>query len=331
MSNRGRVVVLHGATAERPDEADTILQAEQVAEALGRLGWDARIEAVGLDLSALEALLAPRPAFVFNLVESLAGDGSLIHLVPGVLDHLRVPYTGASPAAHFLTTHKPIAKRLMRAAGLPTPDWLDSVSGPEALGDHARAIVKPAAEDASVGIDADSVVPVGRARAMLAARARRFGGAWFAEAFIDGREFNVGLIGSRDRLEVLPIAEILFVDYPSDRPRIVDYEAKWRDGSFGFDHTPRRFDHAGGDAPLLDRLAGLAEAAFRCFGLGGYGRVDMRVDAAGRPWILEVNANPCLAADAGFMAAAARAGLTIDDVVGRIVAASGIAMESALA
>ena len=160
-------------------------------------------------------------------------------------------------------------------------------------------------------------------------RARRFGGEWFAEAFIDGREFNIGLIENRGRLEVLPIAEILFVDYPADRPRIVDYDAKWQDGSFGFDHTPRRFDHAGGDAPFLARLAGLAEAAFRCFGLCGYGRVDVRVDDAGQPWILEVNANPCLAADAGFMAAAVRTGLTIDDVVGRIIEASGIEMESA--
>jgi D-alanine-D-alanine ligase len=329
MSNCGRVIVLHGATLERPDEADTIAQAEQVAEALGRLGWDAGIAAVGLDLGALAAVLTPRPAFVFNLVEALDGDGSLIHLVPGVLEHLRVSYTGASPAAHFLTTHKPVAKRLMRAAGLPTPDWLDPGSAPDALAGYSRAIVKPAAEDASWGIEAGSVVPAADAPAALAARAKRFGGAWFAEAFVDGREFNVGLIEVRDRLEVLPIAEILFIDYPADRPRIVDYEAKWQGGSFGFDHTPRSFHHAMYDAPLLERIEGLAEAAFRCFGLRGYGRVDLRVDAAGQPWILEVNANPCLAADAGFMASAARAGLSIDDVVARIVEASGIAMETA--
>ena len=331
MSNRGPVVVLHGATADRPDEADTIAQAQAVADALRRAGWDARIEAIGLDLAVLGRLLTPRPAFVFNLVEALDGDGSLIHLVPGVLDHLGVRYTGAPATAHFLTTHKPIAKRLMRAAGLPTPDWLDGLTGSGALRGHARAIVKPAAEDASLGIDPGSVVPVERADAALAARAARFGGAWFAEAFIDGREFNVGLIETRGRLQVLPIAEILFVGYPPERPRIVDYEAKWVEHSFGYDHTPRRFDLPEPDGPLVDLLGRLAVAAFRLFGLCGYGRVDVRVDPAGEPWILEVNANPCLAADAGFMAAAAHAGLTIDDIVGGIVEAAGIAEESAVA
>jgi len=320
MSESLRAVVVHGAAAERPDETDTIIQAETVAAALARLGWRVEIHAVGLDLSRLDRLLTPRPALVFNLVESLAGDGRLIHLVPAVLEHLGVPFTGARAAAHFITTNKPVAKGLMRAAGLPTPEWIAAEDAASALAHDCRAIVKPSCEDASLGIDASSVVPAFEASATIAERAARHGGDWFAETFIDGREFNVGLLEGPGGITVLPIAEIRFVDFPPNRPRIVDYEAKWTPGSFAYDNTPRFFDLPAADAPLLQRLGGLSEQAFRLFGLGGYARVDFRVDENGQPWILEVNANPCLAPDAGFIAAAAGAGLTLDDVVQRIAA-----------
>lgn len=331
MGGRPSAVVLHGATADRPDEADTIEQAETVANALAALGWDCRIETVGLDLSALDRLLTPRPGIVFNLVEAIAGDGRLAHLAPAVLDRLAVPYTGASAAALFATTSKTLAKTLLRGAGLPTPDWIEGeLSAPEPPASD-RMIVKSVWEDASIGIDARSVVPSGRAYAELAARAAQHGGDWFAETYVDGREFNVGVLDGEDGPEVLPIAEILFVDYPVGRPRIVDYEAKWLEGSFAFTHTPRRFSLPRSDSVLLDELRRLALAAHALFGVRGYGRVDFRVDTAGRPWILEVNANPCLTPDAGFMAAAGRAGYSVAEVVSRIVASAsrGTALNAA--
>jgi D-alanine-D-alanine ligase len=121
---------------------------------------------------------------------------------------------------------------------------------------------------------------------------------------------------------VLPPAETLFVGYPPDRPRIVDYEAKWAEGSFAYHNTPRRFAFGPEDRALVDELAALALRAWTLFGLAGYARVDFRVDAAGRPWILEVNTNPCIAPDAGFFAAAAEAGLSYQAMVARIVAAA---------
>ena len=319
MAKKPRAVILHGASADRPDEADTIVQASMVADSLRRMGWNSEIIAMGLDLSKLERRLTPRPGVVFNLIESLNGDGRLVHLVPAVLEHLGIAFTGAPAAAHFTTTNKPIAKRLLRGAGLATPDWIDPGSGkPNGRGD-GRMIVKATSEDASLGIDSGSVVPADRVHAEIARRAAAYGGEWFAESFVDGREFNVGILADKTGPQVLPIAEILFVDYPADRPRIVDYEAKWIEDSFAYSHTPRQFDLPAADAGLLGNLGRLAVAAFNLFGLKGYGRVDFRVDRAGRPWILEVNANPCLAPDAGFAAAAAAAGLTMDDVIGRIV------------
>ena len=118
---------------------------------------------------------------------------------------------------------------------------------------------------------------------------------------------------------VLPVAEIEFQDYPPGMPRIVGYEAKWQPESFAYAHTVRRFPREAAEARLLAEARRLALAAWRACGLSGYGRVDLRLDEHGVPHVLEVNANPCLAADAGFMAAAEEAGLSAAEVISRIL------------
>jgi D-alanine-D-alanine ligase len=137
-------------------------------------------------------------------------------------------------------------------------------------------------------------------------------------------------LGGRLDLEVLPIAEMVYVDFPADLPRVLGYEAKWHTDSFAYTHTVRRFLAANGDdRALVSRSAELARAACRACGVAGYARVDLRCDADGAPRILEVNASPCIAADAGFMAAAAEAGLGAAQVVERILAAAIRPMTSA--
>jgi len=182
-----------------------------------------------------------------------------------------------------------------------------------------RYIVKSATEHASIGIDATSVV-VGRAaaRALIAQRQAGHGGTWFAEQYIDGREFNLGLLETRAGVIPLPVAEILFLDHTS-RPKIVGYAEKWTEDSAAYATTPRSFATTPADAPLHTELTRLSFAAWRLFGLKGYARVDFRVDDRGAPYILEVNANPCLAADAGFCAAAAETGLSQTDIVAYLI------------
>ena len=110
---------------------------------------------------------------------------------------------------------------------------------------------------------------------------------------------------------------------------MVGYRAKWDEGSYEYHHTPRRFDFPAADVPLLDGLRDLARRCWPLFGLAGYARVDFRVDAAGRPWILEINTNPCIAPDAGFTAALAQAGIGYAEAVGRILAdARGLGEEA---
>jgi D-alanine-D-alanine ligase len=137
----------------------------------------------------------------------------------------------------------------------------------------------------------------------------------FVERYMEGREFNLSMLQSGSRAEVLPPAEMLFVDYPPEKPRIVGYAAKWDPASFEYNHTVRNFDFPEDDRQLIGRLCELSLACWDTLGIGGYARVDFRVDGQGRPWILEVNPNPCLSADAGLVAAAARAGYSYEELV----------------
>jgi ribosomal protein S18 acetylase RimI-like enzyme len=192
-------------------------------------------------------------------------------------------------------------------------------AGPSAASQAAPAwIVKSIWEHASVGLGDSSVLRGLTPEAV----AERLPDGFFAERFIEGREFNLALLAGPEGPEVLPPAEIVFVDFPADKPKIVGYTAKWDEESFEYSHTVRRFADPAVDGPLLEKLKGLAVRCWDVFGLGGYARVDFRVDACGEPWILEVNTNPCLSPDGGFAAALQQAGIAYADAMARIVRAA---------
>jgi D-alanine-D-alanine ligase len=291
-----------------------------------------------LNLQHLTAVLRREtPDLIFNLVESLGGTDRLMPLATLLLDALSVSYTGCPTPAILLTGDKLAAKRALRAAHLPTPGWTTARSSGIRRASESDAmpasrprsyIIKAVWEHASVGLEDDAVVLVnntGKLGQLIRDRSRSMGHICFAERFIDGREFNLSLLDDGNgRAEVLPPAEIEFEGISADRPRIVGYRAKWDEDSAEYRGTPRRFDFPSSDAPLLRRLSRLARACWRLFGLRGYARVDFRVDAEGRPWILEINANPCLSPDAGFAAALQRAGIGFPDAVARIIAAARI-------
>jgi D-alanine-D-alanine ligase len=318
-----KVALLHEALGPeaRPDERDVLSQLRLVAAALEAEGHHALgVECAGRDLETCRRGLAgAAPDLVFNLVEGLAGSARWIHTVPLLLEEMGLRFTGASSHALYLTTHKLLAKQLMRGAGLPTPEAYRGA--PARAG---RFILKPVLEDASVGIDDRAVVegPPQAVGEALERRIRDGAGACFAERYVEGRELNVSLLAKPGDVEVLPPAEICFLDFPADKPRIVGYAAKWSEESFESTHTPRSFVFPASDRRLLERLEELARACWSLFELAGWARVDFRVDPAGEPWILEVNANPCLSPDAGFLAAASRADLEPRQVISRIAEAA---------
>ncbi|MBN1422525.1 MAG: D-alanine--D-alanine ligase [Planctomycetes bacterium] len=320
-----RIVLLHGIVPDDAprDEQDTRVQAEAIARALARLGHEpARLDFT-FDLARVSAALrAIAPAIVFNLVESVDGEGRFVHLAPAALERLGIPFTGAGMDAMFQTSNKLVAKRVLRAAGIPTPPWISEVEAEAEAAGAGPLILKSVWEHASVGLDEGALIDGAdprRARTELLRRRADFGGACFAERYIEGREFNLAVLAGPDGPESLPPAEMRFVDYPPGKPRIVDYRAKWDEASFEYRHTVRSYEFPGPDAPLLARLSAIARSCWHLFGLRGYARVDFRVDSAGEPWVLEVNANPCLSPDAGFAAAADRARIPYDRVVRRIL------------
>ena len=319
------IAVVHGEVPENAgkDERDVLVQVGFVSRGLGAMGHEAVAVPVSLNLAETARVLTQlRPDLAFNLVESLAGRGSLIHLVPALLDSLKIPYTGAQTEAMILTSNKVLAKKWLDSAGLPTPPWFTAAERQENLSVEGPWLVKSVWEHASIGLEEDSVIPEAsreRLLAEMAARREALGGSCLAEAFIDGRELNLSLLAGDNGPEVLPPAEIRFDAYPPGKVRIVGYRSKWEEDSFESIHTPRSFAFPEPDGPLLERLKGLALRCWELFDLKDYARVDFRIDGEGRPWILEVNANPCISPDAGFYAAALQAGLTFPDVLKRII------------
>ena len=183
-------------------------------------------------------------------------------------------------------------------------------------------LVKSVDEHASVGIDAMSVVPGRAARSEILRREAEFGGRFFAEGYVEGREFNISLLEGPAGPVVLPIPEILFEGFAASRPQIVDYEAKWIEDSHAYNNTPRHFGIEAREPKLAQRLAEACRSAWRVVGLAGYARIDLRVGADGEPQVIDINTNPCITPDAGFAAAGSEAGIGYDGLIARIVAAA---------
>ena len=313
--------IVYADLGPRPsaDDQDVMVQADGFRRVLEGAGWRVVDIPLTLDLeSAASRLRELGPAVAVNLVETLDGRDGLQYLGPALLDHLGIPYTGSPTGAVFLSAQKLEGKRHMELCGIATPAWtpLDMVArdGPPGAGPW---IVKPASEHASRGIDDSSVMA--DAASLLRRAAQPGAAAFYVESYIEGREMAVSLLSGPDGLTVLPPAEIDFSRYPAGKPRIVGYAAKWEEHAFEYAASVRSFDFGENDAPLLAALDSTARRCWDVFGLRGYARVDYRVDRAGRPWVLEVNTNPCLSPDAGFAAAAQRGGLTLDAVLVRIL------------
>jgi len=328
------VCVLHNnvAPGAGPDEQDVLVQAAEISETLKRLGHAVCRVAADLDCAqVLSTIRRTQAAVVFNLVESLAGSDALIHVYPALLEAVGIPFTGSSAAALFLTSDKLIAKRLMACAVIPTPAHIDLNDPLACVSAPGTCIIKSATEHASAGLEADCVVEIGSTADAAAARrkfAQRFrSGRFFAEAFIAGREFNLSILDGPGGPEVLAPAEIMFTNF-GDRPAIVGYSAKWSESSPEYINTQRSFAFGDTDLTLLESLKAAALACWREFSLRGYARVDFRVDAHNRPWVLEINANPCLSIDAGFMAAAGQSGYAPEAVIERILHAAVLKQEA---
>jgi D-alanine-D-alanine ligase len=256
---------------------------------------------------------------VFNLCETVDEDPHLIWHAAAVFELLGVSFTGSTSAALMLTTDKVVSKRLLKGRQVRTPKYIVY----NGLREFTTAllefpvIVKPRFEDASIGIDQDSIFENDQElRKGLKQFLDRFGPV-LIEEYIPGREFNLTLLGYPVP-SVLPVGEIDFSAFPENLYPIVGYRAKWDKASFEYNHSPRRFPRDLSRS-LANKMEKVALACFHLFMVRDYGRVDLRVDDHGKIYVLEVNGNPCLSPDAGFAASAQEAGLSYEDMIGMII------------
>jgi D-alanine-D-alanine ligase len=250
---------------------------------------------------------------VFNLCEGIDGEAVYESMVISVLELLGVPFTGSGSWTTALTLRKNLVNATLDRSGLPVPRWAHVRRGDEIKSVGFPAICKPVAEDASVGIEQRSVV---RSMRALTERIEAMLEGWdevLVQRFIDGREVNVGILGD----DILPIAEIDFGQMPKGMWHIVSYRSKWETGS-DEDLGAKPNCPADLSEDLANELAVIARAAWHVAGGEGFGRCDFRIDASGRPWLLEVNANPDISPNAGLARMAGVAGIEYSQLIRRI-------------
>lgn len=319
-----RIGIVHNVPASgdyvfSASSEDVLVQAGAIEKALRELGHTPyRIpfaRNLGEFLRIMETI---QPRAIFNLCETVDEDPRFAGHPAAVFELMGIPFTGSPSAALTISTDKVLSKKLLEASAISTPRSARVAGGSLAELSALRfpVLVKPRLEDGSIGIDQESVFrDEPSLRSALPGFLNRFGDV-LVEEYIEGREFNISLIGFPEP-EVLPPAEIDFSSFPKDLFRIVGYRAKWDPDSFEYTHTNRVFPE------LPEDLAGLlgktARACFDLFSLRDYGRVDLRLGPDGIPYVLEVNANPCLSPDAGFAAAAAARGTDYRSLVGELL------------
>lgn len=279
----------------------------------------------GLDSFTNAVSGSVRDTIIFNLCEGAFSKSAFEMNVAALLELYGARFTGSPPMALGLALDKGLTKDILSSRGIPTPEYAVMDRAPEVLpkGLEFPLIVKPLREDASVGIDSNAVVSsLKELSNRVEFITKRYSQPAIVEEYIDGREFNISVLGNGEAKRALPPSEILFVDFPADRPRIICYEAKWVEESPVYMKT---VPSCPADVPeqLRDELHAVALRAYDIIGCRDYARVDMRLGADGKIRVLEVNPNPDISANAGFARAGKAAGLPYPDLIAAIVNAAG--------
>ncbi|HJR15542.1 MAG TPA: ATP-grasp domain-containing protein [Gemmatimonadales bacterium] len=312
-----KVAILFDAGSDEwspQDVAAVVANVHEVRDVLRRRGHE--VELLPVRLGEFRWLSRIRRSdLVFNLCEGINGHARFEDFVVGTLELAGVPFTGCRAWPTSVCHRKHVANTLLTSAGLPVPANMLAQANKIPSDFPLPAIVKPAAEDASVGIDNGAVCTSKRALKRRVAQMLEQFDEVLVQEYVAGRELNVGFIGKR----MLPIAEIRFDTLPDGTWPIVSYAAKWIAGSPEDEGTvpicPAQLD-----PELARRAAQVASAAWEHLAEGeGYGRVDMRVAEDGQPYVLEVNPSPDLSSNAGLARMARAFGWDYDDLVMQIV------------
>lgn len=296
----------------------------QIGNSLQKQGHEVFFFGITDDPHAMSTKLAEwKPDLVFNATEAFLDNSNLDYLVPALLEAEGYRYTGAPPLALLVTRNKAMSKKILAFHNVKVPGFQSFRPG-EAPNEKTSlrfpVIVKPQSADASEGISQASIVADMKALAdRVAWIHERFDQPAIAEEYIEGRELYATMIGNGDKVEVLPIVEMVF-DQAGSRPqdRIATRKSKW-----DLDYRKRRGIRNVFARKLSkvahERLMHTCHAAYRAFWLRDYARIDVRLTKDGEVWFIEANANPFLSYGHDSAEAAHKAGLRYDLFIQRIV------------
>ena len=294
---------------------------EEIFEALQKLGHEPFYHVLEGNTTSLHALARCGADLVFNLTESYAGDDTMEMHVAAYMDLIGLPYTGAGPHANFLAQDKATAKKMFAFHGIRTPFFAAAYRG--AI-DHAHdinfpVIIKPVAEDGSIGIDEGAIAnSIKELMERVEYIQNEFDSPALIEEYIEGREIYAAILGSYERTEALPLVELDLSKLPKDTPKIATYDVK-----FEKETEVHRLTKSGLvsdlDEETATRLKETALAAYRAVKLRDYGRIDMRLTPKGEVYVIEANPNPWLSSKQEFAMAARASGRTYTKLIGEIV------------
>ncbi len=294
---------------------------EEIFEALQKLGHEPSYFELDGRPQSLHGLAKCDADLIFNLTESFDGDDTKEMNVVAYIDLLGLRFTGAGPHSIFMSQDKAIAKKIFAFHGIKTPFFASSYRGRI---EHAHdisfpLIVKPAWEDGSIGIDAESVVKnVKEMMERVEYIQDEFDSPALIEEYIEGREIYAGILGSYERSQVLPLVELDLSKLPEGTPKIATYDVKFEKNTEAYKLTKSHVVE-GMDEETVKKLSETALAAYRALKLRDYGRIDMRLAPNGDVYVIEANPNPWLASRQEFAMAAKASGMTYTELIGSIV------------
>jgi D-alanine-D-alanine ligase len=317
------------APPDRPEDRaslrDLRAQIRRLARTLRKLGHTVTVVALAHDLFHFQRLLKRlRPDVVFNQYDDIVQGAQYEMRVAALVRMMGFPLTGSPALALGLCRFKFMTASLLSGVGIPVPPNTALLETVKAIREHKwqfPLIVQPSQEHAGIGLERDSIVyNKTQLRRKVSHILREYNQPALVQRFLRGREFNVGLVGGH-RLRVLPLAEVDYSQLPPDIPPIMSYAAKWLENTEEYQKISVVCP-AEVEPELAQRIGQIAVRAFRCIGGWGYGRVDVRLDENGQPYVLDVNCNPCLDEGLGIARQAERAGISFPELLQLILKAA---------
>ena len=274
----------------------------------------------------MRSLTEIKPKWVFNRCEDVDNNNWGEIYIAGILELMNIPYTGSGPLCLAIALDKAKAKDIMSSNGIPNPRYQvffpeeDGRQRPHSPGSDLSfpLIVKPLYEDGSYGIDSGSVVfNEEELKSKLIWLFNEYREPAIVEEYIQGREFNVSLLGNGKQPSVLPYSEIDYSTMPSGIPRICSYNAKWDKETVEYKNTvpvcPVSLPEE-----IAEKINNICRQVYKIFGCRDYARVDIRLDKQNRPFVIDVNPNPCISPDSGFARSGKAAGMDYKELMCRI-------------